>query len=146
MLYPDNPRTFQQHCAYSLVSLVIVCYPAVRVPFNSIVLGLQSHVSMMQLAAQGMTTIMNSVLQLGAMEEGLFHIALNVDSISAMLSSVVYQLTPWANTDNIMFVVEIDPAIPPALLFDTQRLSQVSVCMIDSANPARCWLIYRTGE
>ena len=86
MLYPDNPRTFQQHCAYSLVSLVIVCYPAVRVPFNSIVLGLQSlaeettllplmqeHVSMMQLAAQGMTTIMNSVLQLGAMEECLFH-------------------------------------------------------------------------
>ena len=86
---------------------------------------MQDHVSMMQVAAQGMTTIMNSVLQLGAMEEGLFQVALNVASMAAMLRNVVHQLTPWAKMDNISFVAEIDPSIPPALLFDTQRLSQV---------------------
>ena len=77
--------------------------------------------------------VLAGVLQLGAIEDGGFHIAPQVSSCASMLHTAVHQLTPWATADSVTFSVIVDVTIPPALLFDSQRLSQVVCNMCTNA-------------
>lgn len=118
----------------------------VRVPFNAVVLGLdhlagenelseggRETVAMMTSSAEAMSSIMNDVLEMSAIEAGGVKVKLEPCDLRRMLALVHHQMKPWAASAKVKLEVHADLNIPALLLAAEHRLGQVTRNLVSNA-------------
>ena len=120
-----------------------VCHE-LRVPLNSIVLGLQAlleegesvpqgnkfdpetheSLTLMSAAAHSMMATLSDLLDLAKAEAGAFNISLKPMSLQKLVRSAAMQILPFASADTVQIKVEVHPDVPRWVLGDPIRLSQ----------------------
>lgn len=120
----------------------------IRVPFNSIALGLDnltatptvssdpqliSDVSFMQTAADGMTQILNDTLDVEKLDSGKFSLELCESDIQTVVARAVHSMSLGARDARVIINTSLDPALPSKVLTDPNRLRQVLSNFISNA-------------
>jgi signal transduction histidine kinase len=111
-----------------------------RVPFNTLHLGVQELVeecgaglppstadilAFMSDAATGMKRILDDVLLMQKAEAGKLALVLEPTSVADVMAAAGRRAKAAARDRGLEVAVVIDPTLPPAVLADAQRLSQV---------------------
>lgn len=110
-----------------------------RVPFNTLTLGLEALSSqpdldldaredlmLMRSASESMTSVMNNVLRITAIEDGNLTLHVGPSSIADVLQTVQAQMAPLAMQVQARLVMTIDRgSIPQQAMFDSDAISQV---------------------
>jgi signal transduction histidine kinase len=113
----------------------------VRVPFNSILLGLEelalypeavdsrammNDIRTMQAAAESMQQVLNDTLDVEKMGSGAYSLELKAISLRETLQRGVQNMQPWARQATVSLAAELSASLPPLVLADPNRLSQVA--------------------
>jgi signal transduction histidine kinase len=120
----------------------------VRVPFNSIVLGLEelgayppvascagamSDIAMMAAAANSMQQILNDTLEVEKMSSGTYAMERRPISLADTMRRVVHAMRPWARQARVALAAELHPGLPRTVLADGNRLAQVAANFVSNA-------------
>lgn len=118
----------------------------VRVPLNSIALGLQilsgnedldqtegETISMMKEAATFMGEVLNDVMALQRVEEGSLELVKRPFLLLELFQTIEDSFIDMANEMDIQFITEIDPALPLRLVGDKFRIGHVLANLVSNA-------------
>lgn len=85
--------------------------------------------------AQGQLLIrlVNDLIDLSALQAGAFRIAERPGDLGALVRAVTDSLQPRASAKGIALACEVDAAVPPWLAFDSERLRQVLLNLVNNA-------------
>jgi len=84
-------------------------------------------------ASKHLLGIINDILDMSKIEAGKFDLSMEPFHFSTMISKIVSVLNFRMEEKNQIFTLTVDPAIPPVLVSDEQRLSQVITNLLSNA-------------
>jgi signal transduction histidine kinase len=118
----------------------------VRVPFNTVLLGLDAlmtevtdrpellgDVRLMKQAAEMMLRVLNDSLDIEKMRAGQYTLEFKEGSLLNVLHGVLRSMEPWARQDRVGLFLEIRPGIPHNVLCDANRLTQALLNLVSNA-------------
>ena len=117
----------------------------IRTPLNAVLgfihllgtssLGQKQHeyVRKAKVAADTLLNIINDILDFSKIEAGRMELERHPFALGDVLDAVNSLVNESAKAKGLMLQVEIDPAIPPVLLGDTTRLTQVLLNLVSNA-------------
>ena len=93
----------------------------------------QEFVGYIGTAGKNLLTIVNDILDIAKIEAGMFTLEVIPFSIPSLVDSIRTMLHPAASDKKLSLTVEIDSAIPPILLGDPTRLTQILLNLMSNA-------------
>jgi len=117
----------------------------VRVPFHSLVLGLdclagmeeiKPHQELIQSLVQSAEMIdrtLNDVLMLSRLEDGKLDLEATPFSLHKMARSTLKSFAPMFENKRIELLLQVDPTLPPLLHGDEHRISQILANLVSNA-------------
>ncbi|WP_338875865.1 response regulator [Spirosoma sp. SC4-14] len=117
----------------------------IRTPLNSII-GFSNllevttltheqaeYVKLVQTAGKNLLTIVNDILDISKIEAGMIQMESIPFSIRSLIVSLQTMLQPSATDKNLELVFFIDPTLPPLVLGDPTRLTQILLNLLSNA-------------
>lgn len=93
----------------------------------------KDYLNKIDISARSLLGIINDVLDMSKIEAGM----LSVESVGFKLDHVLEQLTtivsPRANEKRLEFLIDVDRNVPPAIVGDSMRLSQILINLCNNA-------------
>ncbi len=86
---------------------------------------LRECIETIKLSSNHLLSLINDVLDLSKIEEGKLELNLGAFSVSNMIQKIAVLIEPKVKEKNIRLAVKIDAGIPPFLIGDSLRISQV---------------------
>lgn len=93
----------------------------------------QEFVGYIGTAGKNLLTIVNDILDIAKIESGMFTLELIPFSIPSLVDSIRTMLHVAASDKKLSLTVSIDPALPPILLGDPTRLTQILLNLMSNA-------------
>ena len=90
-------------------------------------------VTFIRTAGKNLLTIVNDILDISKIEAGMLQLETIPFSIRSLVVSVQTMFQATAAEKDLQLVVEIDPALPPVVLGDPTRLTQILLNLISNA-------------
>ncbi|AQG80944.1 response regulator [Spirosoma montaniterrae] len=84
-------------------------------------------------AGNNLLTVVNDILDFTKIEAGLLPLESVPFSVQALIDSLQTMLMPAADDKNLKLSVEVDPTLPPVLLGDPTRLTQILLNLMSNA-------------
>jgi signal transduction histidine kinase/CheY-like chemotaxis protein len=84
-------------------------------------------------AGMNLLTIINDILDFSKIEAGTLEIKPAPYSLTSLLSDVIGMIRLRATEKSILFIVDVDPAIPNSLLGDEARIRQILINLLSNA-------------
>jgi signal transduction histidine kinase len=102
----------------------------------------KSYVQSISSSSEGMSAIINDVLDVSALEAGKLNLFNQVTDVKAIVSSVINQTVSRAAAKDLTMHLHIDEDVPQHVYTDGNRLTQILVNL--TSNSGRCFFIYIT--
>ncbi|WP_080241316.1 ATP-binding protein [Spirosoma rigui] len=93
----------------------------------------QEFVRYIHTAGKNLLTIVNDILDVAKIEAGMVTLETTPFSIRPLVDSIRTMLMPAANDKSLQLSVTIDPTLPPVLLGDPTRLTQILLNLLSNA-------------
>lgn len=93
----------------------------------------QEFISYISTAGKNLLTIVNDVLDIAKIESGMFSLETIPFSVSALVDSIRTMLLSAASDKKLRLTAEVDPSLPPVLLGDPTRLTQILLNLLSNA-------------
>ncbi len=84
-------------------------------------------------AGNDLLSLINDILDLSKVEAGRMELDLAEVALSDVCADVERSFRPLANEKGLSFAIELDPALPPSIVSDRQRLGQVLKNLLSNA-------------
>jgi signal transduction histidine kinase/CheY-like chemotaxis protein len=84
-------------------------------------------------AGNDLLSLINDILDLSKVEAGRMELDLADVALSDVCADVERSFRPLANEKGLSFAIELDPALPPSIVSDRQRLGQVLKNLLSNA-------------
>lgn len=91
------------------------------------------YLSIIQNSVEGLTSLINELLDFSKIESGKFQIDKNIYNFQKAIDHVYALLKPKADSKKLVFQKKLDPRIPPLLKGDKIRVNQILVNLIGNA-------------
>ena len=129
----------------------------IRVPFSSIVLGLEDlaaeagrrtphlcadDVATMQASAAAMQQIMNDTLEVEKLCSGMYRIELQATNLRDVLGRTAHNFAPSARQAQVALSLEVGPDVPALVITDPNRIAQIAGNFVSNA----CKFCPRDGD
>jgi signal transduction histidine kinase/CheY-like chemotaxis protein/HPt (histidine-containing phosphotransfer) domain-containing protein len=93
----------------------------------------QEFVRYIHTAGKNLLTIVNDILDVAKIEAGMVTLETTPFSIRPLVDSIRTMLMPAASDKNLQLTVDVDPTLPPVLLGDPTRLTQILLNLLSNA-------------
>ncbi|RIV27477.1 response regulator [Fibrisoma montanum] len=93
----------------------------------------QEFVRYIHTAGKNLLTIVNDILDIAKIEAGKLPLEIIPFSIQSLSDSIRTMLLPTAVDKDLQLVVDVDPTLPPVLLGDPTRLTQILLNLLSNA-------------
>ncbi|WP_232540943.1 hybrid sensor histidine kinase/response regulator [Spirosoma endbachense] len=90
-------------------------------------------VKLVQTAGKNLLTIVNDILDISKIEAGMIQMESIPFSIRSLVASLQTMLQPTAADKNLKLVFDVDPTLPPLVLGDPTRLTQILLNLLSNA-------------
>jgi signal transduction histidine kinase/ActR/RegA family two-component response regulator/HPt (histidine-containing phosphotransfer) domain-containing protein len=90
-------------------------------------------VKLVQTAGKNLLTIVNDILDISKIEAGMIQMESIPFSIRSLVASLQTMLQPTAADKNLKLVFNVDPTLPPLILGDPTRLTQILLNLLSNA-------------
>ncbi len=97
------------------------------------VIKLKECIDTIKLSSNHLLGLINDILDLSKIEEGKLELSIGAFSIQSMLEKISLLIAPKAKEKDIHFDIKADKKIPPLLMGDALRLSQVLLNFLSNA-------------
>jgi signal transduction histidine kinase/CheY-like chemotaxis protein len=84
-------------------------------------------------AGNDLLSLINDILDLSKVEAGRMELDIAPVTLSDVCADIDRSFRPLANEKGLSFAIELDPAVPPAIVSDRQRLGQVLKNLLSNA-------------